>query len=508
MYHPWSARLGAVFLACVIGCADDPSDAARSAPLRAVGATPEPRAGPTVLAFDTSIHATARIVIDATQDRGAVRRDLYGVNLEPTSQNISTVRALAAQYPLIRFPGGDGSADFLWRDEFRGPCRDRWTWTEVASFAAQHDIGLVLEANLIRSTPDDTADWIAEARARGLRVAWVNVGNEPWGDFDDDHRSAWRYARDLRAYAEAIRARAPGTRLAASFGTANEDWWNREVVRRAGDVIDAVDVHWYPNHREHRRSIPSEIMAEPESIPRLMARVRGILREEVPARASQIEVVIGEYDCAGDVPVPGPVPGVAYAQWGLANAVCFGGLLGELATAGVGTALYYSVQGPRNGALPGQECQQGAVGVLRPKALAQQLYREHFGDRLVAVTARNIPSYRSDGPLWWDGFAGTAPYVRAYASLADGGRSLRVIVLSRHETDAIPVTLDLRGFAPGPKFRVWELGGDSVRATNENVGGPPDAVRIVHSTRNTPGPTMVYRVPPHSVTALEFPRAM
>ncbi|TAK30716.1 MAG: hypothetical protein EPO40_06950 [Myxococcaceae bacterium] len=452
--------------------------------------------------------ATApRIVIDTTQDRGAISRDLYGANLESTSQNVPEVRALAGQYPILRFPAGDEPAEFLWSDDNRGPCGDRWTWPAVADLAASRGMGLVLETNLLRGSPSNAANWIANARDRGLRVAWVNVGNEVWGDWDADFRSAQEYASDLRAYAAALRARVPGTRVAASFGTYNEDVWNREVVRRAGDVIDAVDLHWYPNHREYERAIPSQIMAESEAIPQLVARVRGILRDEAPARASQIEIILGEYDCAEDPPRGSPTPGRAYSQWGMPNAVCYGGILGELITAGIRTALYYEIQNARFGALQGKECEPGDFRIIRPKALAQQLYREHFGDRLVALTQHNIPTYYSDGPIWWDGFAGTAPYVRAYASLANSGRSLRVIVLSRHETSAIPVTFEVRGFQPVAAVQAWELAGDSVRATNENVGGPVDAVRIVPRSLSVPGATFVYAVPPHSVTALEFTRA-
>jgi hypothetical protein len=450
---------------------------------------------------------TPRIVIDTTQDRGAISRDLYGANLESTSQNAPEVRALAGQYPLLRFPAGDEPAVDVAPQKFRGPCDDRWTWPAVADLAASRGMGLVLETNLLRGSPSDAANWIADARARGLRVAWVNIGNEVWGDWDADFRSASDYARDLRTYATALRARVPGTRVAASFGTFNEDDWNRSVVRQAGDVIDAVDLHWYPNHREYARAIPSQIMAESEAIPQLVARVRGILRDEAPARASQIEIMLGEYDCAEDPPRGDPTPGVAYSQWGMPNAVCYGGILGELITAGISTALYYEVQNARFGALQGKECEAGDYRIIRPKALAQQLYREHFGDRLVAVSPQNIPSYYSDGPIWWDGFAGTAPYVRAYASLANGGRSLRVIVLSRYETSAIPVTFEVRGFQPVAAVQGWELAGDSVRATNENVGGPVDAVRIVPRALSVPGATFVYSVPPHSVTALEFTRA-
>ena len=45
-------------------------------------------------------------------------------------------------------------------------------------------------------------------------MAWVDIGNEVWGDWDADYRPAATYANDLHAYATAIHARAPGVHIA------------------------------------------------------------------------------------------------------------------------------------------------------------------------------------------------------------------------------------------------------------------------------------------------------
>jgi alpha-L-arabinofuranosidase len=134
------------------------------------------------------------------------------------------------------------------------------------------------------------------------------------------------------------------------------------------------------------------------------------------------------------------------------------------------------------------------------------LYRDHFGDRLLTVTPRNVPTYVSNGPIWWDGYAGVAPYLRSYASLAEGGQSLRIIVVSRQQAAASTVTFALQGFDPVSTANVWELAGDSLMATNENVGGPVDAVRIVQKTAAVSGSVFIYVVPPHSVSAIELRR--
>ena len=461
-----------------------------------------------MLSIATAVEAQPRFEIDATADRGPISRDIYGANLEYIARNTPATAEFAAQFPVLRVPGGDSAQRFLWNLASRGPCRARWDWASYAALAEQHHNALFLETNMVRGNPRNSAAWVADARRRGIRVAAVAIGNEVWGTFEDGYRTADRYARDLRAHAKAIRRVDASVPIGASFGTFNEDAWNRELIRRAGDVIDFVDVHWYPNHREYERAVPGEIMAEPEAIPRVMSRIRGILREEAPAYASHIQVAFGEYDCAADVPERARdfTPGRSYSQWAMPNAVCWAATLGEMMREGVSLALFYSVQNHRAGAIPGNECTEGDARVVRPKALAHQLYREHFGDRMVEVSARDVPNYHSDGPPWWDGFQGDAPYLKTYASTADGGRSLRVIVVSRHETESLRTSFHLKGFEPEDAVRVWELAGDSVRATNENVGGAPDAVKIVARSFRVSSAEFAYSVPPHSVTAFEFTR--
>jgi hypothetical protein len=165
------------------------------------------------------------------------------------------------------------------------------------------------------------------------------------------------------------------------------------------------------------------------------------------------------------------------------------------------------VQGYRFGAVNGNACQPANAAVVRPKERAIELYRDHFGDRLVASHVDGAETFTSAGPTNWDGFAGTAPYVRAYASLADGGASLRLIIVNRNPDRAIPLDVTLNGFAPQPIAQTWQLSGDSILATNENVGGPPDAVRIVAGELSVPDASFRFVAPAHSVTALAIARA-
>ena len=465
------------------------------------------------LALPARSVAQPRLDINAADDRGPVPRDIFGGDLEFINTNAPEVAALAAELPLLRFPGGDADSIFRWDQSLPPRCaRPGFDWNAVAAVAARGRAGLFLETNIVRSTPENAASWVEDATRRGLRVAWVGIGNEVWGDWDAGYRPAARYAADVIAHATAIRARVPGTRIALSIGTAHEEAWNREAIRRTAAVIDAVDYHYYPNHQPWAEMHPEEVVAGAEGIAPLLARIRAMVRAEAGARADAIQVVLGEWDGAADAPraleIAQLVTPRAYAMWSMADALFYGSALGEMITGGVAAAMFYEVQGFRFGAIPGDWCVDQNTAIRRPKALVHQLWREHFGDRLLAVTAAGVASYRVAGPTNWDGFAGDAPYVRAYASLGDGGQSLRLIVTHRGGAANVPaITVNLRGFAPQARASVWEVGGAGLMDTNENVSGPIDAVRISSREMAVAGAAFTLPLAPYSVTAIELRRS-
>lgn len=442
------------------------------------------------------------LVVHAGRDLGPVQRRLLGANFEHISARRPEIATLAGTIPFFRFPGGDDRSAFEWDRPDPGTCaRPRWTWPDVAELARARGIGMMLETNVVRGDAEDAVKWVLDARRRGIDAPWVCVGNEPWGNWDAGFRTAADYARNVRDIADALRREAPGARVVLEIGTFNEDAWNREAVRRTADVIDAVDTHYYPNHQDHPD--PLSVAAGADGIGPLVERVRAMLRDEAGERAAHIGVILGEWDGASDPPRPGPPQaGRAYAQWSMPNALFYGVAPGEMMLAGVEAAFFYQVQGYRFGAVGGHACLEADVRVMRPKWLVMSLWIEHFVGRLVAVESIDLPTFHSDGPTNWDGFRGTAPYVRAYAAR----RRDRLVVLAtnRHPTEVASVTLDLRDFVPAARAHTWRVAGDSMMATNENVGGPADAVHIERGTMAVPSARFALRLPAHSVSVLRF----
>ena len=478
------------------------------------GRTPHRALAPLLvaLAYATAAGAQPRVVVDATASRGAVSRDVFGGDLEFINTRSPEVEALAAELPLLRFPGGDADSVFRWDQPLAPRCtRPGFDWPAAAAVAARGHAAVFLETNIVQSTPANAALWVQDAVGRGLRVAGVGIGNEVWGDWDAGHRSASRYAADVIAHAAAIRAVAPGTRIVLEIGTRNEDAWNREAVRRTAAVIDAVDYHYYPNHHAWRDMDPAEVVAGADGIAPLLARLRAMIRDEAGPRAGAIQVMIGEWDGAADAPLARDRASVvtprAYAMWSMADALFYGAALGEMITGGVAAAMFYEVQGFRFGAIPGDWCVDANTAIRRPKYLVHQLWREHFGETLLGVTASGVQTFRVDGPTNWDGFAGDAPYVRAYASLTGDGRGLRLIVTHRGGADGVAaLAVDLRGFDPSPRASVWEVGGGGLLDTNENVRGPIDVVRTRTREIDVAGASFTLALAPYSVMAIELRR--
>src|SRR5581483_9416082 len=110
----------------------------------------------------------------------------------------------------------------------------------------------MLVANFGSGTPEEAAAWVAHTNRGGAPrpVRWWSVGNETYGNWEIGHCSAEEYADGYRAFAEAMRAVDPSIRIVAvgcgglgPEGSATA--WNRTVLQRAGEHVDALSVHFY-----------------------------------------------------------------------------------------------------------------------------------------------------------------------------------------------------------------------------------------------------------------------
>jgi alpha-L-arabinofuranosidase len=275
-------------------------------------------------------------------------------DLRTHSERVDVLDAMRALAPTtLRWPGGCFSAWYRWRDGIgpraERPTRARQFWTDNSAHWARaagrdegefttalglpetHSFGtdeflrycLALDADPMLvvnlgggdpagdGTPAEAAAWVRYCnrdRRAPRPVEWWGVGNETWGDHEPGHCSPGQYAARLHEFAKAMRAEDDSIKLLAP-GVLHEPGssasWNDAVLREAGDVVDALALHWYfpgplgrPRTRDEREL--RQLMTAGDTLgPLLDATIGGIDAAVGSGRA--LPVVIGEWGFMVDV---------------------------------------------------------------------------------------------------------------------------------------------------------------------------------------------------------------
>ncbi|MFG6199062.1 cellulose binding domain-containing protein [Nonomuraea sp. JJY05] len=170
---------------------------------------------------------------------------------------------------MLRYPGGSYSDIYHWATHtapggYVAPNTDFDTFMRgVRRTGAQ----AMVTANYGTGTADEAAAWVRQANVtKGYGIKYWEIGNENYGNGHygsaweaDDHadKSPAEYARNVVAYADAMKAVDPTIKIGAVLTTA-ANWpdaitadgdsgtWNKVVLSNAGSKIDFVILHWYP----------------------------------------------------------------------------------------------------------------------------------------------------------------------------------------------------------------------------------------------------------------------
>ncbi|MEV5343327.1 cellulose binding domain-containing protein [Streptomyces sp. NPDC052676] len=238
--------------------------AALLTPLATTGpASAEPRAA-------TTADATVRVNTQAAL--GRLSDVARGVNaaIWDAHMNDPEVAALmkAADVGAMRYPGGSYADIYHWETHTApggyvapGTGFDAFMGTVRATGAQP-----ILIANYGSGTPEEAAGWVRYANVtKDYDAKYWEIGNEIYGNGHygsgwehDEHedKSPREYARQVRAYAKAMKAVDPTIKIGAVLTTPGH-WpdgvvgegdagdWNHTVLSQVTDVIDFVSVHWY-----------------------------------------------------------------------------------------------------------------------------------------------------------------------------------------------------------------------------------------------------------------------
>ncbi|MEU3345265.1 cellulose binding domain-containing protein [Streptomyces sp. NPDC006700] len=220
----------------------------------------------------------------------------------------------AADVGAMRYPGGSYADIYHWKTHTApggyvapGTDFDSFMGTVRATGAQP-----ILIANYGSGTPEDSAGWVRYANVtKDYGARYWEIGNEIYGNGHygngwehDEHedKSPREYARQVRAYAKAMKAVDPTIKIGAVLTTPGQ-WpdgvvgegdpgdWNHTVLSEVTDVIDFVSVHWYAGGSD---TTAEDAMTRLTSLPGELREVRSQINRYAGADSPRLGIALTE----------------------------------------------------------------------------------------------------------------------------------------------------------------------------------------------------------------------
>lgn len=507
---------------------------------------------------DVGTVAVTRLTVDVTQALGPVNRLVFGHNLEaadaygvfapkhtPTDTGAGVwdpqaraplpealPYAQAIGMPVLRYPGGCLVHGFDWKQTI-GPLTERppfrFGLDEFLSYCQRLKATPLITVSDYTGTAQDAADlveylnaaadthhpWAQKRAANGhpapYGVRYFELGNE--SDHGNHELKPTRkftpeaYAKWVNDYAAKMRAVDPGIWLSALMGTGTgpDDPWNDIVLARTKGSVDFIAVHTYAVAlwtEDQVRPYPEAAlmracMASADQFEEMLGKYREKIRRHT---GKELPLAITEYNAAlvQEKPVP--------YRFSFGAALFCADYLRVLLKpdAHVLMANYWQ---SINGYWGMVRCtmpygpSRDRTWSVRPAYPLYVLWAQHFGQTLVKSEVRGSPRVALSRQV---GMTPAAAYdaVTAVASRSTDGRTVYLIVFNKHDTEAIPITMELRHFAPAAAAR-WCVASPSMTATDWQTN-PAGSIAAREEQAISPSQPISHRLPACSMTAFEF----
>ena len=281
----------------------------------AVVAAALPLSAPAVAA-DPAATGDTTVTVNASAGLGTVSSTALGANtaIWDSFMNDPQVASLykAAGIGALRYPGGSYSDIYHWVDNTApggyvapGTGFDAFMGTVKASGAQP-----ILIANYGSGTAQEAADWVRYSNVtKGYGAKYWEIGNEIYGNGvygngweNDAHadKTPDQYAREVKAYAAAMKAVDPTVKVGAVLtmpgnwpdgivATGDTGDWNHTVLAAVAHDIDFVSVHWYPNASNGDQSL-----AAVQQLPGELREVRNLVNRYAGADSANIGIAMTE----------------------------------------------------------------------------------------------------------------------------------------------------------------------------------------------------------------------
>ncbi len=311
-------------------------------------------------------------------------------------------------FDFIRVPGGGYTNIWKWRDGYvvrkDGVSKD-WDpplkWDDMANFikALGPNAEALMSLNMATNTAQEAVAWIADAKARGIKVKYVEMGNEP--DYEPELmyqgvKNYWtvieNYCKHYIEFAKAVKAAYPDIKImgptVAQLGNRERKegapwlapetalWWDGELLKRCGPYVDMISLHTYPywsNDSEYNLMLKTNAVAE------YMPKLKKAIAEYCPGR--NIEVSVTEWNSGDENAMTAK----------LANGIFTADFMGQMLLSGVSMSNNWDLYTQKPGLGGGHGALDPTGDPTRPYAerahyWALSMYRKYFGDTLYAAS--------------------------------------------------------------------------------------------------------------------------
>jgi len=260
---------------------------------------------------------------------------MYGVNIaawyDPKwMTDPSGLEKTKAVSSYFRIPGGAYGNYFNWRTGAvmaKDGVSVQWTpdfnWPKMAEFLQSvPNSEALLIANIMTGTPQDALDWIADIKAKGIQLKYVELGNEP--DYEaglqfQGQDKYWtvidNYCQHYLEFAKAIKAKYPDLKLMGPtpaqvenrerkegepwLAAADSPWWVEKFLEECGPYVDVVSVHSYPYWSNDS---DGNLLSKTDHWAEWIPKIRESIKKNIPGRADKIEIAVTEWNSGDETP--------------------------------------------------------------------------------------------------------------------------------------------------------------------------------------------------------------
>jgi hypothetical protein len=226
----------------------------------------------------------------------------------------------------FRLPGGAFANRWRWKtgDTLRKDGQTVETvwdfkWPQMVEFLTKTHSEPLLIANIMTMDVQNCLDWIADAKAQGLTVRYVELGNEPDYEADlfyNNQNQYWtvidNYCQHFIEFAKAIKSKYPDIKIMGPavaqvenherkegspwLAPASAPWWVEKFLEECGPYVDVVSVHSYPYWSNDS---DSNLLSKTNHWAEFVPKIREAIQKNIPDRYKQIEISVSEWN-SGD----------------------------------------------------------------------------------------------------------------------------------------------------------------------------------------------------------------